>query len=58
MKGVECALLIVTVLLLLPSVLLVERQEGHPVWGAGMVICLGFVYGPADATATQCLLLQ
>ena len=48
--------------------LLVERQEGHPVckktewWGAGMVICLerdaDFAYGPADATATHCLLLQ
>jgi len=27
---------------------------------AGMVICLGcrFAYGPADATATHCLLLQ
>ena len=32
-------------------------------WGAGMVICLErcadlFAYGPADATATHCLLLQ
>jgi len=32
-------------------------------WGAGMVICLSGVrcrlaYGPADATATRCLLLQ
>jgi len=39
--------------------LLVGRQEGHPAckkteWlGAGVVIC---AYGPADATATHCLL--
>jgi len=47
--------------------LLVGRQEGHPVgkkteqWGAGMVICLergADAYGPADAPATHCLLLQ
>jgi len=46
--------------------LLVGRQEGHPSckkqwWGAGMVICLELgadAYGPADATATHCLLLQ
>ena len=48
--------------------LLVGRQEGHPIckktewWGASMVICLeqGFrlAYGPADAIATHCLLLQ
>jgi len=43
------------------------RQEGHPAckkteqWGAGMVICLergADAYGPADAIATHCLLLQ
>ena len=42
-------------------------QEGHPackkleLWGAGVVICLergADAYGPADATATHCLLLQ
>ena len=43
-------------------------QEWHPAckktewWGAGMVICLErrcrLAYGPADATATHCLLLQ
>jgi len=50
--------------------LLVGWQEGHPAckkterWGAGMVICLEqgadcrLAYGPADATATHCLLLQ
>ena len=47
--------------------LLVGRQEGHPArkktewWGAGVVICLergADLYGPADATATRCLLLQ
>jgi len=48
--------------------LLVERQEGHPAckktewWGAGMVICLergaDLHNGPADATATHCLLLH
>jgi len=47
--------------------LLVGRQEGHPAckkterWGAGVVICLepgADAYGPADATATHCLLLQ
>jgi len=49
--------------------LLVGQQEGHPAWkktewwGAGVVICLEqgadlHNYGPADATATQCLLLQ
>ena len=47
--------------------LLAGRQEGHPAckkterWGAGMVICLqrgADEYGPADATATHCLLLQ
>jgi len=49
--------------------LLVGRQEGHPAckkteqWGAGVVICLKrdadlYNYGPADATATHCLLLQ
>jgi len=42
--------------------LLVGQQKGHPAykktewWGAGMVICLE--YGPADAIATHCLLLQ
>ena len=47
--------------------LLVAWQEGHPACkklsgGAGVVICLGarcrLAYGPADATATHCLLLQ
>jgi len=47
--------------------LLVGRQEGHQAckktewWVAGVVICLEwcrFAYGPADATATHCLLLQ
>jgi len=48
--------------------LLVGRQEGHPAckktewWVAGVVICLErgcrLAYGPADATATHCLLLQ
>jgi len=51
--------------------LLVGRLEGHPAckktewWGAGVVICLErgadmhkIAYGPADATATHCLLLQ
>jgi len=49
--------------------LLVERQEGHPACkklSGGQVGCwLGYlsgarcklVYGPADATATHCLLL-
>ena len=47
--------------------LLVGWQEGHPAckktewWGASLVICLErcrLAYGPADATATHCLLLQ
>jgi len=49
--------------------LLVGRQEGQPAgkktewWGAGVVIYLSgarcrLAYGPADATATHCLLLQ
>ena len=47
--------------------LLVRQQEGiWPVknewWGAGVVICLGRdlrnAHGPADTTATHCLLLQ
>ena len=47
--------------------LLVGRQEGHPACkktercGAGVVICLergADLHGPADATATHCLLLQ
>ena len=45
--------------------LLVGWQEGYPAckktewWGAGMAICLErLAYGPADATATHCLLLQ
>jgi len=45
--------------------LFVGRQEGHPEWwGAGVVICLErgtdnrLAYDPADATATQSLLLQ
>ena len=48
--------------------LLVGWQEGHPAckkterWGAGVVICLqrraDLHMGPADATATHCLLLQ
>jgi len=50
--------------------LLFGQQEGHPAckklewWGAGMIICLfsgarcRLAYGPADATATHCLLLQ
>jgi len=47
--------------------LLVGWQEGHPAckktewWGAGVVICLergtDLHYGPADASATHCLLL-
>jgi len=48
--------------------LLVGRQEGHPAckkterWGAGCGYLSGarctFAYGPADAIATHCLLLQ
>ena len=48
--------------------LLVGQQEGHPAckklewWGAGVVICLqqgaDMHNGPADTTATHCLLLQ
>jgi len=44
--------------------LLVGRQEGHPAckdewYGTDMVICLERIaYGPANATATHCLLLQ
>ena len=47
--------------------LLVGRQAGHPAgkktewWGAGVVLSgegCRFAYGPADATATHCLLLQ
>jgi len=50
--------------------LLVGQQEGHPVckkwewWGAGVgrgYLCgarCRLAYGPADVTATQCLLLQ
>ena len=50
--------------------LLVGRQEEHPAckklsggrWVAGVVICLergaDLHNGPADATATHCLLLQ
>ena len=48
--------------------LLVGRQEGHPACkkqsggGTGVVILSGarcrLAYGPADATATHCLLLQ
>jgi len=48
--------------------LLVGRQEGHPAckktfewWGTGMVLSgarCRLAYGPADATATHCLLLQ
>jgi len=42
---------------------LVGWQEGHPACkklGAGVVVCLerDADYGPADATATHCLLLQ
>jgi len=56
------------IFLLMPSVLwrcwLGIRKGIRPVktewWGAGVVICLWcrFAYGPADATATHCLLLQ
>ena len=49
--------------------LLIGWQEGHlackknfECWGAGIVICLergaDLHNGPADATATHCLLLQ
>jgi len=47
--------------------LFVGQQEGHPAckkleqWGTGMVICLerdADLHGPADTTATHCLLLQ
>ena len=47
--------------------LLVAQQEGHPVckktewWGAGVVMSgakCRLAYGPADATATHCLLLK
>jgi len=59
-------LLIVAVLSAFSALtLLVGRQEGHPAckklewWGAAVVICLERgAYGPADATATHCLLLQ
>ena len=37
------------------------RAKKAEQWGAGMVICLergADAYGPADATATHCLLLQ
>jgi len=47
--------------------LLVEQQEGHPackklsggvlVWFSDWARCR-FAYGPADVTATHCLLLQ
>ena len=47
--------------------LLVGRQEGHPAskklsigvlaWLLSLAMCR-FAYGPADATATHCLLLQ
>ena len=48
-------------------VLLVGRQEGHPACkklsGGVLACCLSgakcrVAYGPADATATHCLLLQ
>ena len=56
-------------MLLVEPAIRVRRQEGHPAckktewWGAGVVICLErgadlHNYGPADATATHCLLLQ
>jgi len=47
--------------------LLVGRQEGHPVCkklSGGMLVWLSvsgevqIAYGPADATATHCVLLQ
>ena len=47
--------------------LLVGQQEGHPAckktkwWGAGVVISEArcrLAFGPADAIATHCLLLQ
>ena len=47
--------------------LLVGQQEGHPAckklewWGAGIYLSgarCRLAYGPADATATHCLLLQ
>jgi len=61
-----------TLLVKLPSVLwrcwLGDRKGIRPVktewWGAGVVVCLERdahlhnAYGPADATATHCLLLQ
>jgi len=49
------------------SALLLDWQEGHPAckklewWGAGVVMSgatCRLAYGPADATATHCLLLQ
>jgi len=49
-------------------ILLVGQQEGHLAckktqwWAADVVICLergaDLQYGPADATATHCFLLQ
>ena len=51
----------------LPSTLLVGRQEEHPACKNWVVGCwrgylsgarCRLVYGPADATATHCLLLQ
>ena len=47
--------------------LLVGRQEGHPACKKRVVVCwrgclsgarCRLAYGPADATATHCLLLQ
>ena len=47
----------------LPTAHISTQHENLEWWGTGMVICLGGVrcrlaYGPADATATHCLLLQ
>ena len=62
-NGVTC----ISPSVLRPSVLLRCWLSGRkgiwPVktewWGAGVVICLERgAYGPADATATHCLLLQ
>jgi len=70
MKSVQCSLILLLLLLLFAfsaPMLLVGRQEGHPAcknlsgevlaWLSVWARCR-FAYGPADATATHCLLLQ
>ena len=66
LKCMELNYIVITLFAFSALTLLVGRQEGHPACkklSGGVLACLSgkrcsLAYGPADATATHCLLLQ